>query len=173
MDRTMKTSSGIPIVCFSNGSDGGLTPKPDAARYGTVMTTGCFDILHAGHLSVLDTAVQTAREIGGLLVIGVDVDDVVAKKGPGRPVVPFETRVELVDRITRHYPHRVIGYSHDVFSKADIYSINPDYFIKGADYVGKDLPVPTSTRIVLAPMVETSTTGILNRYLMRIGGAGE
>ena len=49
-----------------------------------VFTNGCFDLLHAGHLHLL----ESAAALGDLLVVGVNADESVRElKGPGRPVV--------------------------------------------------------------------------------------
>lgn len=64
------------------------------ARSKTVVTTnGCFDVLHVGHLRYL----QAARELGDLLVVGVNSDaSVRALKGKTRPILPEEERAEML-----------------------------------------------------------------------------
>jgi rfaE bifunctional protein nucleotidyltransferase chain/domain len=58
-----------------------------------VLTNGCFDLLHVGHLRYL----QAARELGDLLVVGVDSDESVRQlKGAPRPYRPEAERAELV-----------------------------------------------------------------------------
>src|SRR5213592_4609459 len=59
-----------------------------------VFTNGCFDILHSGHIGLL----QKARELGDVLVVGINSDASVARiKGPKRPIVSENERAELID----------------------------------------------------------------------------
>jgi rfaE bifunctional protein nucleotidyltransferase chain/domain len=58
-----------------------------------VLANGCFDVLHVGHVRYL----AGARELGDILVVGINSDEQVAiQKGPGRPVLPAAERAEIV-----------------------------------------------------------------------------
>src|SRR5918996_1380092 len=58
-----------------------------------VLANGCFDILHVGHIRYL----EGAKELGDLLVVGVNGDEQVrAQKGEGRPLVPERARAEII-----------------------------------------------------------------------------
>ncbi|SES63045.1 bifunctional D-glycero-beta-D-manno-heptose-7-phosphate kinase/D-glycero-beta-D-manno-heptose 1-phosphate adenylyltransferase HldE [Thorsellia anophelis] len=93
-----------------------------------VMTNGCFDILHAGHVSYL----ANARKLGSRLIVAVNSDASVARlKGPTRPINPLEQRMQVlaalesVDWVVpfeEDTPQRVIG------------EILPDLLVKGGDY---------------------------------------
>jgi len=93
-----------------------------------VMTNGCFDILHAGHVSYLNTA----REQGDRLIVAVNSDQSVrGLKGEGRPVNPVDRRmavlaglgaVDWVIEFTEETPQRLIA------------GILPDLLVKGGDY---------------------------------------
>lgn len=93
-----------------------------------VMTNGCFDILHAGHVSYL----QAAAELGDRLIVAVNSDaSVSALKGEGRPVNPLERRmavlaglgaVDYVVPFDAPTPRELIAY------------ILPDLLVKGGDY---------------------------------------
>jgi D-beta-D-heptose 7-phosphate kinase/D-beta-D-heptose 1-phosphate adenosyltransferase len=93
-----------------------------------VMTNGCFDILHAGHVSYLNTA----REQGERLIVAVNSDaSVRGLKGAGRPVNPVDRRmavlaglgaVDWVIEFTEETPQRLIA------------NILPDMLVKGGDY---------------------------------------
>lgn len=93
-----------------------------------VMTNGCFDILHAGHVSYLNTA----REQGQRLIVAVNSDQSVRDlKGEGRPVNPADRRmavlaglgaVDWVVEFTEETPQRLIS------------DILPDLLVKGGDY---------------------------------------
>jgi D-beta-D-heptose 7-phosphate kinase/D-beta-D-heptose 1-phosphate adenosyltransferase len=98
-----------------------------------VMTNGCFDILHAGHVSYLNTA----REQGNRLIVAVNSDQSVRNlKGQGRPVNPVDRRmavlsglaaVDWVIEFTEETPQRLIA------------EILPDLLVKGGDYQPEDI----------------------------------
>jgi D-beta-D-heptose 7-phosphate kinase / D-beta-D-heptose 1-phosphate adenosyltransferase len=98
-----------------------------------VMTNGCFDILHAGHVSYLNTA----REQGQRLIVAVNSDQSVRDlKGSGRPVNPIERRmavlaglgaVDWVIEFTEDTPQRLIS------------EILPDLLVKGGDYKPEEI----------------------------------
>jgi D-beta-D-heptose 7-phosphate kinase / D-beta-D-heptose 1-phosphate adenosyltransferase len=104
------------------------------ARHGTVVATGgCFDILHAGHVSML----QAARRLGDCLVVLVNSDDSVRRlKGPERPCQTAADRaavllaLECVDAV-------------EIFDEATpavpLERLRPDIFAKGADYAASPL----------------------------------
>lgn len=125
-----------------------LAPFRGSARI--VFTNGCFDLLHAGHVALL----EAARREGDLLVVGINSDrSTRANKGPGRPVLPEEDRVailtalEAVDLVTvfdELTPIRLIR------------QIGPDVLVKGGDYtedevVGRDLVEAAGGRVVVFP----------------------
>lgn len=61
--------------------------------YEIVLTSGSFDLIHLGHVKYL----QRAKEFGGVLVVGVDSDAKIRKrKGPDRPMVPEQERLEML-----------------------------------------------------------------------------
>jgi len=98
-----------------------------------VMTNGCFDILHAGHVSYLNTA----REQGQRLIVAVNSDQSVRDlKGEGRPVNPVERRmavlaglgaVDWVIEFTEDTPQRLIS------------AVLPDLLVKGGDYKPQEI----------------------------------
>ncbi|AQS66788.1 D-beta-D-heptose 1-phosphate adenosyltransferase [Streptomyces pactum] len=105
------------------------------AQHGTVVAAGgCFDLLHAGHVGLL----QAARRLGDCLVVCVNSDaSVQRRKGVGRPVNPLADRVRVlralacVDAVAvfdEDTPERLLG------------DLRPDVWVKGGDYAGADLP---------------------------------
>ncbi len=105
------------------------------AQHGTVVAAGgCFDLLHAGHVGLL----QAARRLGDCLVVCVNSDaSVQRRKGEGRPVNPLADRVRVlralacVDAVAvfdEDTPERLLG------------DLRPDVWVKGGDYAGADLP---------------------------------
>lgn len=98
-----------------------------------VFTNGCFDLVHPGHLALL----EAARALGDALVVGVNSDGSVRRlKGPGRPLVPQKDRarmlaaLECVDHVT-------------IFSGSTplrtILRLRPDVLVKGADWRRDDI----------------------------------
>lgn len=99
-----------------------------------VLTAGCFDLFHVAHLRYL----QNASALGDRLIVSVTMDEYVGK-GPGRPVVPQEERLEIVRAIVRGF---------DCESEVDLYRCGiealkkwkPDVFCKGDDWKVRGLP---------------------------------
>lgn len=135
-----------------------------------VFTNGCFDLLHVGHLRLL----ERAAEMGDLLVVGLNSDASVRKlKGPGRPILPFEERAELLAGL--HAVDRVVGFDEETPLKL-IEQIEPDVLVKGGDWpkqqiVGRDVVERRGGRVVTLPLSgDGSTSRIIER--IRRGGTG-
>jgi rfaE bifunctional protein nucleotidyltransferase chain/domain len=93
-----------------------------------VFTNGCFDLLHRGHIYLL----SKARELGDLLVIGLNSDASVSKlKGPDRPVVDQQSRSEVIAALAA--VDYIIIFQEDTPVNL-ILSIRPDFLVKGGDY---------------------------------------
>ena len=105
------------------------------ARRGTVVATGgCFDLLHAGHVSVL----EAARALGDCLVVCLNSDaSVRRRKGEGRPFVPEEDRAAVL--LALGCVDAVVTFDEDT-PLAVLDRLRPDVFAKGADYSLADLP---------------------------------
>ena len=93
-----------------------------------VTTNGCFDVLHVGHLRYL----QAARQLGDLLVVGVNSDDSVrALKGKNRPLVPEDERAEMLAGL------ECVDYV-TIFSELNpiplLSVLQPNIHVKGGDY---------------------------------------
>ncbi len=93
-----------------------------------VLTNGCFDILHPGHVRYL----QQAKNLGDRLVILVNDDASVGRiKGPERPINPLQTRAEMLSALA--CVDWVCAFTEDS-PKAHICRILPDILVKGGDY---------------------------------------
>ena len=105
------------------------------ARNGTVVSTGgCFDLLHAGHVSVL----QAARALGDCLVVCLNSDTSVRRqKGDGRPYVPEADRAAVL--LALGCVDAVVLFDEDTPLPL-LDRLRPDVFAKGADYAVADLP---------------------------------
>jgi len=98
-----------------------------------VMTNGCFDILHAGHVSYLNHAAQ----LGDRLIVAVNDDDSVRRlKGNGRPVNPVERRMAVLAGLAS--VAWVVPFSEDTPQRI-ISEILPQLLVKGGDYKPEDI----------------------------------
>jgi D-glycero-beta-D-manno-heptose 1-phosphate adenylyltransferase len=128
-----------------------------------VTTNGCFDILHVGHVRILDAA----REFGDVLIVGLNSDDSVKRlKGPTRPVNSQLDRAEILAALKS--VDYVWIFTEDTpveFLKL----VKPHIHVKGADYAPSQLaetPVVESFggRIEILSLVPgKSTTSLLSR----------
>lgn len=128
-------------------------------------TNGCFDILHHGHVALLDAA---AKECD-VLVVGVNSDASVTRlKGPPRPFVPAAERQAVLAGLSS--VSWVCEFGDDTPLDL-IRAIEPDVLIKGADYrpedvVGADIVLARGGRVVTPVFVaDISTTNIVDRIL--------
>lgn len=128
-----------------------------------VFTNGCFDILHAGHVTYLDEA---ARK-GDRLVVGLNTDaSVNALKGDPRPIVPQDERARVLASLES--VDAVVLFDEPT-PVTLIETVRPDVLVKGADYdesevVGADQVKSWGGTVELIPLVEgVSTTNIVER----------
>jgi D-beta-D-heptose 7-phosphate kinase/D-beta-D-heptose 1-phosphate adenosyltransferase len=129
-----------------------------------VFTNGVFDLLHVGHVTLL----EAARAEGDALVVGINTDASVRRLGKGhdRPVVPERERARLVAALAA--VDCVVLFAEDT-PLAVIRALRPDVLVKGADYareaiVGASDVEGWGGRVVRVPLVkEQSTTGLLER----------
>jgi rfaE bifunctional protein nucleotidyltransferase chain/domain len=134
-----------------------------AAGRAVVFTNGCFDLLHPGHVALL----ERARAEGDVLVVGLNSDASVTRlKGAGRPIVPAEERAEVLcalEAVTR-----VVVYDEDT-PREMIAAIVPDVLVKGADWaldaiVGRHEVEAAGGRVVRVEILPgRSTTVIVDR----------
>lgn len=98
-----------------------------------VMTNGCFDILHAGHVSYL----ETASELGDKLIVAVNDDDSVRRlKGQGRPINSNNRRMAVLAGLAS--VDWVVDFSEDTPERI-ISELLPDVLVKGGDYKVEDI----------------------------------
>ncbi len=104
-----------------------------AAGLKVVLTNGCFDLLHAGHLALL----EMARGHGDVLVVALNSDaSVRGLKGEGRPVVPEAERAEVL--LGLEAVDRVVLYDEPT-PVAVVRALVPDVLAKGADWAADDI----------------------------------
>ncbi len=137
--------------------------QPHEKRRRIVFTNGCFDILHAGHISYL----EKARAEGDLLVIGLNTDASVKRlKGASRPIIPETERSRLLAALA--FVDYVIPFGEDT-PKQLIEAVAPDVLVKGADYsldkiVGADFVMARGGEVKQIEFVDgLSTSEIIRR----------
>ena len=119
---------------------GRLAERLRAAGKRIVVANGCFDLLHVGHVRYL----EAARKLGDVLFVGINGDAAVARlKGPGRPLMPAEERVEVLSAL-RSVDH-VVVFDDDTADKL-IEAVRPDVHAKGTDYTPDSVPERETVR---------------------------
>ena len=128
-----------------------------------VFTNGCFDILHAGHITYL----REAKRLGDVLVIGLNSDDSVKRlKGESRPVNNLFDRQLLLTSL--EFVDFVVPFEEDTPLEL-IKQVMPDVLVKGGDYifetiVGAQEVLENGGTVEIIPLVEgKSTTGIIQK----------
>ena len=140
-----------------------LVRQAHARRESVVMTNGCFDILHPGHVAYL----EQARALGDRLVVAVNDDDSVRRlKGEGRPVHSVAHRMAVLSALSS--VDWVVPFSEDTPARL-IEAVAPDVLAKGGDYQVEDIAGHGSVlaqggEVKILPYLEAhSTTGTIER----------
>lgn len=98
-----------------------------------VFTNGCFDLLHSGHVRYLNEAAQ----YGERLIVAVNSDESVKiLKGQSRPIVPLESRMELLSALS--CVDWVVAFSEETPERL-ICKLGPDVLVKGGDYQPEEI----------------------------------
>ncbi|MGI5438809.1 D-glycero-beta-D-manno-heptose 1-phosphate adenylyltransferase [Streptomyces shenzhenensis] len=140
------------------------------ARGGKVVGAGgCFDLLHAGHLSLL----TQARRLGDILVVCVNSDDSVRRlKGDDRPVVGEHERAAMLKALDS--VDDVLVFNEDTPEKV-LAELRPDIWVKGGDYAGQriteaDLVESWGGEVVVVPYLDGhSTTSRIDQLSQQAG----
>jgi len=155
---------------MTDGSAGKVRTLADAAawrgrqRGPVVFTNGVFDLLHPGHVELL----EAARREGDALVVGLNTDASARRlaKGPARPVAGERARARVLAALAA--VDCVVLFDEDTPLEL-IQALAPDVLVKGADYsreriVGADWVEARGGRVVRAPVVPGfSTTALVER----------
>jgi D-beta-D-heptose 7-phosphate kinase/D-beta-D-heptose 1-phosphate adenosyltransferase len=128
-----------------------------------VMTNGCFDILHPGHVQYLNQA----KQLGDRLVIAVNTDASVRRlKGESRPVNNLEARTQVLSAL--RCVDWVVAFDEDTPARL-IKGVLPDVLVKGGDYssdtvVGRDSVEAAGGKVVILPLkAGYSTTNLIEK----------
>jgi D-beta-D-heptose 7-phosphate kinase/D-beta-D-heptose 1-phosphate adenosyltransferase len=130
-----------------------------------VFTNGCFDILHAGHVTYL----QQAKQLGDYLIVALNNDDSITRlKGPGRPINNIEQRLAVIAGLG--VVDWVVPFADDT-PKRLLKLLQPDILVKGGDYtvdgvVGAEIVFAYGGDVrVLSVTRGISTTNIIERMV--------
>jgi D-beta-D-heptose 7-phosphate kinase/D-beta-D-heptose 1-phosphate adenosyltransferase len=136
-----------------------------------VMTSGCFDILHRGHITFLNAA----KALGDVLVVALNTDAGVRRlKGGGRPINGLDDRAHVLAALSA--VDLIVPFDEEV-PIAPVRAVRPDVFVKGGDYAVERLPEAAAVEagggvVCILPYVEDrSTTSIIERIHARGTGA--
>lgn len=131
-----------------------------------ILTSGCFDIIHVGHLNTL----KQAKKMGDILIVCLSSDEQIKiLKGTDRPINNYKDRIDLFKTIS--YVDYIILYNENNIEKEETLDnimniVDPFCWIKGTDYNEKDVlkKHPHLKNIKLIDNIENkSTTNIINK----------
>lgn len=138
----------------------------DARAHGEtiVMTNGCFDILHVGHVTYL----EQAKALGSRLIVAVNDDASVARlKGTGRPINGLTQRLHMLSALRA--VDWLVSFSEDTPARL-IQQVLPDVLVKGGDYTdpnsiaGANAVLANGGKVELLPFVDGySTTSLIQK----------
>jgi D-beta-D-heptose 7-phosphate kinase/D-beta-D-heptose 1-phosphate adenosyltransferase len=135
-----------------------------------VLTNGCFDLLHVGHIKLF----AASKQKGDVLIVAIDDDDSVsALKGEGRPIISEQERVRIISAMD------TVDYV-TVFATKDlehiIEALRPDVLTKGTNYsdkpvLGREIVEKLGGKVVLVPMKEAvSSSQVIDQIKKKAGG---
>jgi D-beta-D-heptose 7-phosphate kinase/D-beta-D-heptose 1-phosphate adenosyltransferase len=128
-----------------------------------VFTNGCFDLLHVGHITLL----EDCRRFGSKLILGLNSDASVTRlKGPTRPIVSERERAKVMSALAA--VDAVVLFDEETPMEL-IHALKPNVLVKGGDYsvetvVGHEEVIASGGRVEIVPIVEGfSTTNLLKK----------
>ncbi|MGA4845890.1 D-glycero-beta-D-manno-heptose 1-phosphate adenylyltransferase [Streptomyces sp. G5(2025)] len=152
------------------GTDAFAVAERVRARGGTVVATGgCFDLLHAGHVGLL----ESARRIGDCLIVCLNSDaSLTRRKGPGRPLNQQADRVRVLEALGS--VDAVAVFEEDTPQEL-LNRLRPDVWVKGGDYSVQDLPEAQALhawggQAVVLPYLDGRSTTLLARRAAAAAG---
>jgi rfaE bifunctional protein nucleotidyltransferase chain/domain len=150
-----------------------LLGRESRGSRGVVFTNGCYDLLHPGHIRLL----EEARSLGDALVVGINSDaSVRGLKGDSRPLMPMQERAEVLASLAAV---DFVVIFEEPTPREMIARLLPDVLVKGADWgtneiVGRAEVEGTGGKVVSIPLQPGySTTGILQKIIAAASGKTE
>ena len=137
-----------------------------------VFTNGCFDLLHGGHIHLF----REAERLGDILVVAVNDDASVGKiKGPSRPIIPLDERMEILEAVTAI--DAVVSFPEET-PKSIISAVLPDVLVKGGDWkvdevVGREAVEQAGGRVVIIPYLPHHSSSDIIERIARFTSSGK
>jgi D-beta-D-heptose 7-phosphate kinase/D-beta-D-heptose 1-phosphate adenosyltransferase len=134
-----------------------ICQKLHADRKRIVLTNGCFDLLHVGHIKLF----SASKQLGDVLVVAIDDDDSVKRlKGPNRPVIGATERVGILSALNS-VDYVTVFATHDL--EKIIATVRPHVLTKGSNYAsekvqGRKVVEKYGGRVELIPIIEDIST---------------
>jgi D-glycero-beta-D-manno-heptose 1-phosphate adenylyltransferase len=146
---------------------GAISSEMQATGKKLVVTNGCFDLLHVGHVRYL----QAARKLGDALAVGLNGDESVrALKGKGRPLNKGQDRAEVLAALSSV---DYVAIFPEVRATRFLETVRPAVYVKGGDYTAETLDAQeraalekSGAQIRILPFVEGYST---SRLIERLG----
>jgi rfaE bifunctional protein nucleotidyltransferase chain/domain len=131
-----------------------------------VFTNGCYDLLHPGHVRLL----ERARSLGDMLILALNTDASVARlKGPSRPLIAEQERARMASALAAV---DAVAFFDEDTPRELIAAVLPDVLVKGADWAhfvaGREEVEAAGGKVMLLPLEPGfSTTNIEQELLAR------
>lgn len=138
-----------------------------AARRRVVFTNGCYDLLHPGHVRLL----EKSRELGDILVLALNSDRSVREnKGANRPIIPEDERAEIAAALAA--VDYVVLFDEPT-PREIIARVLPDVLVKGSDWdadeiVGREEVEAAGGRVVSIPLEPGYSTSAIIESILKI-----
>lgn len=127
-----------------------------------VFTNGCFDIIHIGHIRCL----SKAKELGDILIVGLNTDSSVSRIKPGRPIIPEAQRAEVLSAF--EMVDYIAFFDEDTPYEL-IREIAPHVLVKGGDWDTKDIVgADIVEEVHTVPFVEGVSTTEITRKVQKL-----
>lgn len=128
-----------------------------------VFTNGCFDLLHLGHIRLLEYCASRGR-----VVVGLNSDESVSRlKGPHRPISPLVSRKSVLESI--RWVDEVVVFDEDTPINL-VKALMPDLLVKGGDYNESEIVGFGLVRVEIFPLIDNYST---SNFVRKIAGDGE
>ena len=126
-----------------------------------VLVNGTFDVLHVGHLQIVNTAIRQAATV----LVSIDSDEMVQKnKGPDRPILTWVERAAQIAQLGVDFIHEALN---DEDFKQLVAVWKPDFRVRGADYIDRESRIWSVPSVYVEHVSDMSSSDIVRRILGR------
>jgi len=126
-----------------------------------VLVNGTFDVLHVGHLQIVNTAIRQAATV----LVSIDSDEMVKSKiGPDRPILTWVERASQIAQLGVDFIHEALD-DNDFRRLVSVWK--PDFRVRGADYIDRESRIRNVPSVYVEHVSDMSSTDIVQRILGR------